>query len=82
MAKVIISTTQTASDPKADIKIATPAPTLLLHIATTARIIAIEKNAMPITVQQVRKPKPMQIHPALTAELLGFADVGRGGGEE
>jgi hypothetical protein len=52
------------------------------QIATTARIIATEKNAIPMSVQQVRKPKPMQIHPALTAGLLGFADVGRGGGEE
>jgi hypothetical protein len=40
-----------------------------VHIATTAQIIATEKNTNPNpNIQNVRNPTPTQIQPALTAE--------------
>lgn len=74
--------TQRVNEHRAAPRMARPAPRRLLHMATTARIIATEKNVDPISVQHVRIPRPTQIQPALTAELLDFADVGREGGTE
>lgn len=81
-ASPIMTNTQRANEQRAEPRMARPAPTRLLHMATMERIIATEKDANPINVQHVRMPRPMQIQPALTAELLDFVDVGRGGGTE
>jgi hypothetical protein len=69
-------TAQIASDAKLDSKSMRPRCTSLLHMATTAQIIAILKNTNPRPkIQKVTKPIATQIHPAVTA-----GDFGTGGG--
>lgn len=74
--------THTVKESRADPRMARPEPTLLLHMATTPRIMATEKNISPMSVQHVRKPWAMQIQPALIAEVLDLIGAGRGGGTE
>ncbi len=75
-------TAQMASEAKLDSKSTRPRCTSLVHIATTAQIIAMLKNANPRPkIQKVPKPIATQIQPAATAEDFGAGGgTGRGGG--